>query len=101
MSWNEFKIKKLQAGETIIVRESGNSMVPRIYSGQPHKLAPCTWEQAEVDDIVFCKVKGRFMTHLVKAIQPDRGVQIGNNKGKINGWTKQVYGKVVEVLQYK
>ena len=38
-------------------------------------------------DIVFCKVKGRYYTHLVRA-KGDRGVLIGNNHGKINGWTK-------------
>lgn len=38
-------------------------------------------------DIVFCKVKGRYYTHLVKA-KGDRGVLIGNNHGRINGWTE-------------
>jgi len=28
----------------------------------------------------------------------DRGLLIGNNKGGINGWTKQVFGKVTEIL---
>ena len=28
----------------------------------------------------------------------ENGLLIGNNKGGINGWTKQVYGRVVEVL---
>jgi hypothetical protein len=101
MSWNNFKIKRLQEGETIVVRESGNSMVPRIHSGQPHKLAPCTWEQAEVGDVVYCKVKGSYLTHLVKAKDATKGLQISNNKGRINGWTKSVYGKVIEVLPNK
>lgn len=73
-------------------------MVPLIKSGQEHKLTPATWEQVDVNDIVYCKVKGVFYTHLVKAKNLDKGCQIGNNKGGINGWTKQVYGKVIEIL---
>ena len=73
-------------------------MVPLIKSGQEHKLAPAKWEDIKVDDIVYCKVKGSFYTHLVKAIDPKKGCQIGNNKGRINGWTKKIFGIVVEVL---
>lgn len=72
-------------------------MVPLIKSGQSHRLAPITWEQCEKGDIVYCRVGGNFYTHLVKA-KSDSGLLIGNNKGRINGWTKNVYGKVIEVL---
>lgn len=92
------KLDRLQNGETFITSEKGNSMVPRIHSGQKHKLAPATWEDVQVGDIVYCKVNGRFYTHLVKAKNDERGCQIGNNRGNINGWTKQIYGKVIEVL---
>lgn len=95
MNW---KVEKLQRGETFITKERGNSMVPLIRSHQEHRLSPITWEDVNPGDIVFCKVKGNFYTHLVKAKNPERGVLIGNNKGNINGWTKQVYGKVTEVL---
>lgn len=96
MNW---KVEKLEAGETFETSEKGNSMVPLIKSGQKHILAPLkTWEDAEVGDIVYCKVSGSFYTHLVKAKDPPKGLQIGNNKGRINGWTKRVYGKVIEVL---
>jgi len=73
-------------------------MIPLIKSGQDHKLTPATLEDVNVGDIVYCRVHGRFFTHLVKAKDPIKGVQIGNNHGFINGWTKQVYGKVLEVL---
>lgn len=92
------KIEKLLSGETFVTSERGNSMVPLIHSGQSHKLAPSSWEDVNIGDIVYCKVKGSMYTHLVKAKDIKRGVQIGNNKGGINGWTKQVYGKVIEVL---
>lgn len=95
--YRNYKLEDLQRGAILITRERGNSMSPRIKSGQQHKLIPVTWEDVHVDDIVYCKVKGRFYTHLVKAIDPIKGCQIGNNKGKINGWTKNVYGKVTEI----
>lgn len=93
-----FKIKKLLEGKTIISKESGNSMMPLIKSKQPVKLEPVEWEDCEVDDIVYCKVKGRLYLHLVKAKDKKKGLQIGNNKGFVNGWTKTVYGKVIEIL---
>lgn len=93
-----FKLEKLQNGETFTTSEKGNSMVPLIKSGQEHVLSPITWEECNVDDIVYCKVKGRFYTHLVKAKNSERGLLIGNNRGNTNGWTKLVYGKVTEIL---
>ena len=93
-----YKLEKLQNGETFTTSEKGNSMVPLIKSGQKHLLAPATWEEVEVKDIVYCKVKGNFYTHLVKAKNESKGCLIGNNRGGTNGWTKQVYGKVIEVL---
>lgn len=92
------KVEKLQKGETIVTSERGSSMVPLIYSGQAHRLAPVKLEDVRKGDIVFCKIKGKYFTHLVKAVDSIRGLQIGNNRGLINGWTKNVYGKVVEVL---
>ena len=92
-----YKLEKLQKGESIITSEKGNSMVPLLKSGQKHKLSPTTWDKVEVGDIVYCKVKGHYYTHLVKAINKDKGCQIGNNKGRINGWTKQIFGKVTEI----
>lgn len=95
-----FKTKRdrLQSGETFVTSERGNSMAPLIYSGQEHKLAPVKLDDVVLGDIVYCKVNGNFYTHLVKAIDDKRGLLIGNNRGKNNGWTKQVYGKVIEVL---
>ncbi len=93
-----FKLEKLQNGETFVTSEKGNSMVPLIKSRQKHRLAPASVASVEVGDIVYCKVKGFFYTHLVKAKNDSKGCLIGNNQGGINGWTKQVYGVVVEVL---
>ncbi|QKX04531.1 phage repressor protein [Aquimarina sp. TRL1] len=95
MNW---KIQKLLNGETIISKEPGNSMLPILKSKQAVVLVPADWMDCEPGDIVFCKVRGTCFTHLVKAKNIKRGVLIGNNKGHLNGWTKNVYGKVVEIL---
>ncbi|MEP3210855.1 MAG: hypothetical protein ABJN95_16755 [Maribacter sp.] len=95
MNW---KIQKLLDGETIISKEPGNSMLPLLKSKQPVRLAPISWEDCKVGDIVFCKVRGNVFTHLVKGKSDKRGLLIGNNHGRINGWTKNVYGKVIEIL---
>jgi hypothetical protein len=72
-------------------------MQGRVESGQLCTVAPLE-EPPVPGDVVLCKVNGAQYLHLVKAVQGDR-VQIGNNKGHINGWTsrKQVYGKLVKV----
>jgi len=93
-----YKVERLLAGETIISKEPGSSMLPIIKSKQPVEIEPATWENVEVDDIVYVKVKGNVFTHLVKAKDITKGVLIGNNKGGINGWSKQVYGKVTKIL---
>lgn len=95
MNW---KIEKLLNGETIVSKEKGNSMLPLIKSKQPVKIEPTTWEDVAVGDIVYCKVRGNIYTHIVSAKDEKKGVQISNNSGYVNGWTKKVYGKVIEVL---
>jgi hypothetical protein len=93
-----WKVLKLQKGETFVTSEKGNSMSPIIKSGQDHRLAPVELKDLNVGDVVFCRVKGNYYTHLVKAKNEAKGVLIGNNKGGVNGWTKQVFGKVIEIL---
>lgn len=73
-------------------------MCPLIKSNQEHILEPINWEDCKIDDIVYCKVRSCYYTHLVKGKDDNKGLLIGNNKGKINGWTKKVYGKVIEIL---
>lgn len=94
MNWKQIK---LEEGQTFITSEKGNSMLPLIKSGQEHELTPINWEECKKGDIVFCKIRYRYYTHLVHAVS-DRGLLIGNNKGYLNGWTKSVYGKVTKVL---
>ena len=93
-----FKVDKLTNGETFTTKERGNSMVPLIHSGQEHVLAPSSWDNVSVGDIVYCKVHGSYLTHRVVAVDFSRGCQIANAKGRVNGWTKNVYGKVIQIL---
>ena len=71
-------------------------MKPKINSGDKITVSPT--DDIKKGDIVFCKVKGSFYVHLVKAVQGDKFL-IGNNKGKINGWInkKKVFGKVIKI----
>lgn len=100
MSKASYIAQLLQEGQFIEkYKEAGNSMLPIIKSRQPVSLEPLTDKiTLEVDDIVFCKVKGNYYTHKIKAIKDSR-YQISNNKGRINGWIgrKQIFGKVVKI----
>lgn len=73
-------------------------MAPKILSRQPVLLEPVTWEQVKKGDVVYAKVRGNFYTHLVLATNLKRGCLIGNLKGRANGWTTKVFGRVKQVL---
>ena len=91
----EKMVERLQNGETILrYKEGGNSMVPLLYSHQPVDIRPVD-KKIEPGDIVFCRVGGRYYTHLVTAREGNR-VQISNNHGHVNGWThiSNVFGLV-------
>lgn len=91
----QLQIEELQKGMTIQFRPVGNSMVPRIYSKQLVTVSPDI-SNLQVGDVVFCKVNGNILLHLITAIQGER-YQISNNKGHVNGWTNKIYGKVVKI----
>src|SRR6516165_9469109 len=98
MGWATHSIAKLQKGETVSFRPRGNSMSGKIESGQLCTVAPVDPSTVEAGDIVLCKVNGREYLHLVKAIQGPR-FQIGNNRGRINGWVSAsaIFGKCIAV----
>ena len=87
-------VGRLQQGETVIYREFGNSMLPKLKSRVLVTISPCTLEECKVGDIVLAKVRGSHYLHYVKALS-NQGAQIGNANGHINGWTRNVYGKLV------
>lgn len=74
----------------------GNSMTPILKSGSLLTFKRC--KNYKVGDVVFCKVKGRFIdAHLITRKAHDGRYLISNNHGHDNGWTKTIYGKVVKV----
>jgi phage repressor protein C with HTH and peptisase S24 domain len=95
MNWNEHR-QTLMAGRQVQCRPKGDSMTPRILSGQLLTIDPDV-SNIQVGDVVFCKVNGNFCTHLVSAVGQDGRYQISNNHNHINGWTKAIYGKVIRV----
>jgi hypothetical protein len=98
MGWASEYIARLQRGETVQFRPRGNSMSGKIDSGQLCTVVAVDPANLEVGDIVLCKVNGKQYLHLVKAIQGSR-FQIGNNRGRINGWISRngVYGKCIRI----
>jgi hypothetical protein len=98
LGWASKYIELLERGEVVKLRPRGNSMSGRIDSGQLVAVAPVGDHILKAGDIVLCKVNGVHYLHLVKAISGDR-VQIGNNKGRINGWTsrRNIFGIVTEI----
>ena len=96
MGWADYHIEALQRGETVQFRPSGSSMSPKVKSRQLCTVEPVEFLDVKVGDIVLCRVSGNQYLHLVKARGLDR-IQIGNNKGRINGWTRSVYGRLIKV----
>ena len=95
MSWADNYIEKLLRGESIQFRPRGNSMTPKIKSGQLVSVDPVN-RDIVVGDIVLCKVSGNQYLHIVNAIDKDR-FQIKNAHGRINGWTRTIYGILTKV----
>src|SRR5258708_1296421 len=97
MGWASEFIGRLQQGETVQFRPRGHSMRGKIESGQLCTVVPVTGELV-VGNVVLCKVNGRQYLHLIKGGQGER-YQIGNNRGRINGWVSRnsIYGKCVRV----
>lgn len=99
MGWATHYIARLRQGETVQFRPRGQSMRGKIKSGELCTVAPLTGTTSiAVGDIVLCTVRGVQYLHLVKSMRGDE-VQIGNNIGRINGWTamKNIYGRLIAV----
>jgi hypothetical protein len=95
---------RLQAGETVAFRGGGNSLHPRIKSGECCRYAPvASHEDVKAKDVVFCQIKGRYWSHLVK-----KKTFVGGKDAyeytisNIHGWENgtitlgHVYGKVID-----
>ena len=80
-------------------RPRGHSMKGKIESGNLCTVEPLSQDDdLQVGDIVLCKVNGNQYLHLIKAIQGNR-FQIGNNRGRINGWISRngIFGRCISI----
>ena len=82
----------LQLGKRVSFKPKGNSMAPLINSGDLVSVEPIELQDG---DVVLCKVRGNYLLHKVTAKDDKKGFQISNNKGDVNGWTRNIYGKVI------
>lgn len=75
-------------------------MVPRIHSGDLVTVEPVHPEQVNIGDVVLCTVGRADYLHYVRELEASGDVvrfTIENAKGRINGRTLRVYGRVVKV----
>ena len=96
MSWADAAIERLKEGETVVVKPHGNSMTPRIKSGQEVVVVPVDLAALRVNDVVLVRVFGKVYLHLIRQVSRTGNLfQIANNKGRVNGWVtgEHVYGK--------
>lgn len=97
------KYERVQAhllrGEEGSMKVFGKSMEPIIYTGTV--LTFKSFPEYEVDDIVFCKVKGKIVdAHKIiriRTLKTNKQYLIANNHGYENGWTSTIYGKVIKI----
>ncbi len=87
----------LRQGETCIVVGYGNSMTPKLMSGEAVIMEPVNEDTVlEKGDIVLVKVNGKYYCHLISAIRKN-SYQISNNHKHVNGWVSKskIYGRMV------
>jgi hypothetical protein len=98
MGWADAYVTALVAGKVVSFRPTGNSMTGKISSGQLCTVSLTLETDLGVGDVVLCRVHGSTYLHLIKAIQGDR-YQIGNNHGRVNGWTgrAKIFGRLIAV----
>jgi SOS-response transcriptional repressor LexA len=88
-------MKELEERGTGKMKCFGSSMMPILKSGSLMTFE--VKDEYEVGDIVFSKVRGRFVdAHKIIKKDSNKGYLIANNKGHENGWTKTIYGKAVK-----
>lgn len=100
MGWATVYIEGLLRGETVSFRPRGNSMSPRIKSGQLCTVEPVSLDEVRKGDVVLCRVRGAQYLHVVSAVRPGQ-VQISNMHGHVNGWAGRdsVYGRLTAVSE--
>lgn len=100
MARKNFVLETLLEKGEVTWKPTGNSMTPRIDSGDQVVVKKAPLSALRVGDIVYAKVKGNIYLHLLSAIDNGR-YQISNNHGHVNGWTSgdKVFGICVKVKE--
>ena len=96
----ERAMRALSSGQDHTMKVIGNSMLPLIQSGS--KLTFRATGDYQIGDVVFCKVKGRKGTRFIDAHKitkkdAEGRYMIANNHGHENGWSTQIFGRVIAV----
>lgn len=87
MARENFVLKTLLEKGEVTWKPHGNSMVPKIHSGEQVVVKKIAATSARVGDAVYAKVKGSYYLHLLSAIDESQNrYQISNNHGYVNGW---------------
>jgi hypothetical protein len=95
---NKYEVLKsaLEMGKDGTMKCYGNSMLPILTNP-----STCTYRREpfyRIGDIVFCKVKGRYIdAHKITAVRKGKYL-ISNNKGHDNGWASAIYGRVTSAV---
>ena len=88
--------QELETVGTGTMTTGGGSMTPIFPAKTSVKMTYQKQETYAVGDIVFCKVKGRWIdAHLVTR-KSECGYLISNNHGHDNGWTRTIFGRVIK-----
>lgn len=100
MSRKNFVLDTLLEKGEVVWKPRGNSMTPKIDSGDQVAIKKVPASACRIGDIVYAKVKSNYYLHLLSAIdETQRRYQISNNHGHVNGWVNAdaVFGICVQV----
>ena len=96
MNKYERAIKTLNEGDEHTMKVFGQSMKPIIESGS--SLTFRKTDDYQVGDVVLSRVRGRLIdAHKITKVDAEGRFMIANNRGRENGWTKNVFGRVIAV----
>src|SRR5579885_1985249 len=102
MARRNFVLETLLEKGEVSWKPHGNSMTPKIESGDSVRVKKADPKALRVGDAVYAKVKGNYYLHLLSAIDETKGrYQISNNHGHVNGWVTadNVFGVCVQIKE--
>ena len=100
MARRNFVLETLLEKGEVTFKPHGNSMTPKVESGDQVRVKKVDKAALRVGDIVYAKIKGNYYLHLLSAIDESQSrYQISNNHGHVNGWANadNVFGICVQI----